>query len=406
MSMIRSLVRASAAFALAGVALSCDHNAEVFMPEPADDIFRSYVAIGNSITAGVQSDGINDSTQQRSYAVLLARQMRTRFAYPSLVMPGCRPPLSSFQTGARVGTGSTSTTCLLRNPALATDILNNVAVPEHLAGDATADVPNNPNNPLTTLFLGGKTQVQRALEARPTFATVWLGNNEVFQAAYTGLTTPVPGVSRGIIPLATFTANYDRLMTQLTDGAPGVKGALVGVLQVAGTPILFPAAALADAQFLGGLSQVAGGPITVLPNCTGSPSLVSLIIALEMRAGRHIRTISCDKSPDPTELLGNIWIVDAQEQGELSAAVTAYNAYLQQKANGSDFAYVDLNPLIGPLRASGAISTVPNLASATPFGTHFSLDGLHPGTLLHVVFANSIISAINAKYATSLPAVP
>jgi hypothetical protein len=97
MSMIRSLVRASATFALSSIALSCDHEADLFVPEPADDMFATYVAIGNSLTAGVQSDGINDSTQQRSYAVLLARQMRTRFAYPSLRMPGCRPPLTSFQ---------------------------------------------------------------------------------------------------------------------------------------------------------------------------------------------------------------------------------------------------------------------------------------------------------------------
>jgi lysophospholipase L1-like esterase len=229
----------------------------------------------------------------------------------------------------------------------------------------------------------------------------------VFQAAYTGLTTPVAGVSRGIIPVATFTQNYDRLMTQLTAGAPGIKGALVSVLQTTQTPILFPAAALSNAQFMGSLTQVAGGPITVLPNCTGSNSLVSLFIALEMRAARHPRTISCDDTPDPSyPLLGNIWIVDPAEQTELNDAVVAYNAYLQTKAAASDFAYVDLNPGIGPLKASGAISTVPNLGSPTPFGTHFTLDGLHPGTALHVLFANAIITAINAKYGTSLTGVP
>ena len=36
-----------------------------------DPMFRRYVSLGNSITAGFQSAGINDSTQQRSYAVLL-----------------------------------------------------------------------------------------------------------------------------------------------------------------------------------------------------------------------------------------------------------------------------------------------------------------------------------------------
>src|SRR3712207_425439 len=118
-SMTRFLVRAAGAFALVGVVASCDHDAQVFMPPPTDPLFQSYVAIGNSLAAGVQSDGINDSTQRRSYAFLLAQSMRTRFAYPSLAGRGCVPPIANWQTGARAGTGSTSTTCDLRNASLA-----------------------------------------------------------------------------------------------------------------------------------------------------------------------------------------------------------------------------------------------------------------------------------------------
>ena len=36
-------------------------------------MFPRYVAMGNSITAGFQSAGINDSIQQQSYAVLFAQ---------------------------------------------------------------------------------------------------------------------------------------------------------------------------------------------------------------------------------------------------------------------------------------------------------------------------------------------
>src|ERR687890_467537 len=66
-------------------------------------LFTSYVALGNSITAGFQSNGINDSTQRQSYARLLARAMGTRFAYPALAMPGCPAPIANTQTGALVG---------------------------------------------------------------------------------------------------------------------------------------------------------------------------------------------------------------------------------------------------------------------------------------------------------------
>jgi lysophospholipase L1-like esterase len=410
MSKIRSLVRASAAFALTGVALSCGHDAEVFMPEPADDMFRTYVAIGNSLTAGVQSDGINDSTQQRSYAVVLARQMRTRFAYPSLAMPGCRPPLTSFQTGARVG-GTSAQPCSFRNPSTATDILNNVAVPAHSVADAIAPVPFDPNNTLTTLILGGKTQIDRALEANPTFVSIWLGGNDILQPAYTGLLTPVTGVSRGLTSATAFATAYDQIATSLAAGAPDARGILIGVPSFPAVGLLFPAAALQNPQFLGGLNQAAGAgtPIAVSPNCAGSTSLISILIVSQMRAGTHPRAISCARTPDPAfPLLGDIWVLDSQEQTDMADRVLAFNTHIQAKATELDFAYLDPNPTIGTLKASGCISTVPDLAStAAPFGTCISLDGIHPSTSTHVSFANLIIGAINAKYPeAALPLVP
>jgi hypothetical protein len=163
---------------------ACESSRDLFGPNPprGGEIFRSYVAIGNSITAGWQSGGINDSTQQQAYPRLLAIQMGTPYQYASLVAPGCPPPVNNFQTQARVGTGSTGTTCLVRSTASVTDFLNNVGVP-----DARVLDPVSPStvasNALTTIILGGKTQVQRALDARPTFVSIWIGANDVLQAA-------------------------------------------------------------------------------------------------------------------------------------------------------------------------------------------------------------------------------
>ena len=43
----------------------CDPDAEIVRPDPpiAGALFRSYVALGNSLTAGFQSGGINAATQ-------------------------------------------------------------------------------------------------------------------------------------------------------------------------------------------------------------------------------------------------------------------------------------------------------------------------------------------------------
>src|SRR5436190_23781053 len=95
----------------AALLVACDANRDAVGPTNLNsDIFRSYVAIGNSITAGWQSGGINDSTQQQAYPRLLATQMGTGYRYPSLVSPGCPPPVNNFQTQSRVAS-ATATTC-------------------------------------------------------------------------------------------------------------------------------------------------------------------------------------------------------------------------------------------------------------------------------------------------------
>src|SRR3954464_12447218 len=123
-----NLVRVAALGSLVAFA-ACESDRDVLGPTTptGGDLFRSYVAIGNSITAGFQSNGINDSTQRQSYAVLLARSMGTRFAYPGLARPGCPPPIANGLTGVVVG-GAAAPPCSARLPASVTDVLNNVAV--------------------------------------------------------------------------------------------------------------------------------------------------------------------------------------------------------------------------------------------------------------------------------------
>src|SRR5439155_18127956 len=58
---------------LAAAACQNDQLNRPFSVTPVDPLFDRYVSMGNSITAGFQSAGINDSTQSQSYAVLLAR---------------------------------------------------------------------------------------------------------------------------------------------------------------------------------------------------------------------------------------------------------------------------------------------------------------------------------------------
>src|SRR5262245_59794834 len=271
MSHLRALVRGVLAAGVVAAVSACSEGGKVVeVKTPSGGaLFQHYVSIGNSIAAGVQSGGINDSTQRQSFSFLLAQQMGTRFAVPFFPRPGCTPPIANWQTGAVVQTGvptgappATGSTCTLRDPASITAVLNNVAVPS--AASTEVDALTSPfHNTLTTLILGGKTQVGRALDADPTFATIEIGPNDVLQAAATGLLTPTPAISRGITPFATFQQNYDKMIADLTAGAPNLKGGvLLANIQTSAAPLLFPAVAFLNAQFLAGFSTAAGGAVT------------------------------------------------------------------------------------------------------------------------------------------------
>jgi hypothetical protein len=428
MSRLKTTMRAAAIVAMGAAAAGCMPDADIVRPQFSGNnaIFESYVSLGNSIAAGVQSSGINDSTQKQSFAYLLADQMDTRFAVPFIPRPGCTPPVANWQTGARVQTGmpagqtATAATCTLRATSSITTTLNNLAVPSAASTEVGAQTSPY-HNLLTNLILGGKTQVQRAIEADPTFITIEIGPNDVLQAAYTGLLTATPGISRGITPFATFQTNYDKMLSDLDAGAPRLQGGvLFANVRTSSAPILFPAAAFGNPAFAAGFSIAATGSpagLTYDADCLSgtSPSLMSFAILPEIRAGRHPTIISCSNSGVGIPAYGgvqrgNIWVLDAAEQATLDAAVTQMNTYIQGKATAMNFAYVDINPtLLAQKAAGGCINAVPNLAAAgtvSPFGTCISFDGLHPTLAGSKLIANLTIAAINAKYQTTLPVVP
>lgn len=416
MQRIQIIERVALGLTIAG-ALACfdDQGSAVLGPRLTGShaIFQNYVAIGNSITAGWQSSGISDATQRQSFAFLLAQQMGTRYAYASLRNPGCPAPVINFQTQARP-TGAPP--CALRDAALATDILNNVAVPNASSFDPI-DADGTPfSNALTSFILGGRSQVQRALDADPTFATIWVGNNDVLGFAVQDARTNAPTGIAGMTTATQFQTNYDAMVAALLAGAPDLEGVLIGVVQVANAPIMFPAAAMSNPVFKAGFDAIAGTATTLDPSClpagAGAASLINTFMAHAIRAGLHPPVVACVPGGATGTLpapLGDQLVLDPSEQATVSQRITAYNTYIQQKASQIGFAYFDPNPTLSTLRAGGTIiRNTPNWAatSADAFGTGMSLDGAHPGPALHRMLANLLIPIINAQYNTTLSLVP
>jgi hypothetical protein len=405
----RYLAGGVAALLAASAITACSSDNNVVGGTPVDPLFKSYVSIGNSITAGFQSAGINDSTQMQSYAVLFAHAVNTGFRIPLLNRPGCPPPIDNFVTQHRVG-GLTDGDCALRTPTRTAGALNNVAVPGATSLSPTGAVPGPDTlveNALTTFILGGETQAQRAAEARPTFVSAWIGNNDVLNASLTGVLPATPGISNGVTALPAFTTNYKNLVKALK-AIPSIRGGvLIGVVNTVNVPLLFPAVVLFDPAAKGAF-DAAAGTTTIIDPITCPPSTTSLInfqLAGAIRAGTHPPTVYCEALPAPFQPLGNAYVLDAAEQIAVTDTVTAYNALIAAEADTLGFAYFDPNPALVALKGQpDGVPIFPNLAAPTAaFGRYFSLDGVHPAAAAHVLLANAIIDAVNAKYGTSVP---
>ena len=391
--------RISLAAGLVLAAVGCSNDDLITPPVPqyqGGAMFQRYVSMGNSVTAGFQSGGINDSTQQQSYAALVAGKMGSPYYYPSLNVPGCPPPFTNIFTGARV-LGGTSTTCALRNPNIP-PFLTNVAVPgaEVIDGISNFPTPGTNSNALTLVMLGARTQTQAMMDARPTFVSVWLGNNDLLGAVEAGDTT-----------LATDTAAFRTEYAQVLDSidATGASAVLIAVgLGHLANNVVLPFFSRGTTWYgLWASGAFAPAPFTVAATCApprGDTVIVSFAYGFGLLAASQAGpdTLSCTAAP----------VVEPPEVAFFVRLQLEYNAIIQALAAAHGWAFTDsVNTTLDSLAGvPNQFAPFPNSAvacSGSPFGFAFSCDGIHPNQGTQLLIARKLIRAINAKYGSAIP---
>ncbi len=380
-----------------------------FSSTPVDPLFDRYVSMGNSITAGFQSGGINDSTQAQSYAVLLARAMHAPFFSPLMNRPGCPPPYTNVFTGARVTpTGyppSTGTSCYLRRTqSVPPPFISNTAVPGAEVNDVYENVAPRANQ-LTQFFLGGLTQVQMARKVQPTFISLWIGNNDVLGAATSSTNA---GDSTLVTPVTLFNARYDSLLDSVSAlGAQG--GVLIGVANVTAIPYFSRGATYwAIKNKVAGVADTFPTLFTVSANCapivTGIPGARGDSILVPFPYGGALlgaASAGAARNLDCGDTVAAI--VVPRELVKLVTTVTAYNAHISAGATALGWAYLDPNVKLAALAADTAqVRPFPYF----PKGNAFSFDAVHPSAATHRVMADTLRKLINATYTTAIPAIP
>jgi lysophospholipase L1-like esterase len=386
--------------------------------EPADlsnnnGLFQRYAAIGTSISSGLQSGGINDSTQRQSFTFLVARQANGGFNYPRLFGRGCPAPLTNNVNQTRVG-GASAAGCDLRYPPLPTS-LNNVAVP----GLNVVDIFDNNASPLSTyerlqtFFLGGQTPWNALRRAQPTVITIEVGSNDVLG----GVTSrPNPGNPDSVTPAPEFIAAYE----EFADSVDALGATVVAFTIPDVTSIPFASTGTVYWCLKTGLCGQPAAPFpptfTVSNNCApnaaipgskGDSILVPWTIGV---AGLLGAANPAGPVPFALDCANDQLVVTPAEYGNLRNTTETINDYIVQTAADRGWLLADANAILAALRASGAVPPFPDIAPALTggsvgFGPYFSLDGFHPSACTHQVVANAVIDLLNTERDTEIPSV-
>ena len=129
-------------------------------------------------------------------------------------------------------------------------------------GYANFPVLGTNSNALTLLMLGGRTQTQAMMDARPTFVSVWLGNEDLLGGAEAGDTTLATDT-------AVFRAEYAHVLDSIQ--ATGASALLIAVgLGHFVNNVVLPFFSRGSTWFgLASAGAFSPAPFTVAANCAG-----------------------------------------------------------------------------------------------------------------------------------------
>lgn len=359
--------------------------------------FSRYVAIGDSLTAAFMSGGLGRTAQLNSYPLLIWRQANgttTGFEQPLVSDPGIPAvlelkSLSPLVIGPKAGSGQPQNLTLQRP-------YNNLAVPGADVHDAVATVTDNGG--LHDLILRGLgTQLQQAIALNPTFATVWIGNNDVLGAALAGRV--IEGVT--ITPVAQFEADYRTIINALA--SRGVELAVANIPDVTGIPYVTTIPFVVVNPATNQPVIVNGNVVPLIgPNGPLTPNdRVLLTARAELAQGKGI-PVALGGSGQP---LSDGVVLSAAEISTINARVAAYNSFIRSEATRVNAAFVDINAVFREVATEGievgGITFTENFLS----GGIFSYDGVHPNAFGYAYVANLFIEEINDQFDGEIPLV-
>ncbi|UBM63494.1 hypothetical protein LA303_05875 [Candidatus Sulfidibacterium hydrothermale] len=424
--------------------------------------FTSYVAVGNSLTAGYADGALYISGQKYSWANDLSKQLTTVGGNGTFRIPYMPTELGVGVSESSTGTpvlrtklvlGQT-TDCLGSNgigPVLADPNASQAVLYFYLVANVAAMGPYNnigvPGIRVTDLFdpdLAEKnpyfgriaynttdTLETYAAKVHPTFFTLWIGNNDVLGYATSGGTeaiTPMEGdVGTG------FQASMEAEVKYLTSITTG--GVIADIPDITSIPyfntIPYDAITLTNQSQADQLNaayanynatmeslglpyrinfQVGANPMVIADADMPLPDSLSFLKIRQMKSDELViletplDSIKCG-GWGTIKPVANQYILTENEIATVKKATDDFNAIMKNLADEYNLAFVDFNSIMKDIDQNGI--TMNGITFTTKYitGNLFSLDGIHLTPQGNAAVANYFVQAINDKYGTKIPEI-
>lgn len=462
--MKKIIISSFAVLSLISCRTDFETNLAEVTPTSGEADFSAYVALGNSLTSGYRDNALYIDAQNESYPNIIATQMKAAgggdFTQP--MMPDSIGGFSNLGVAGKMTlkleNGALTPVATAAKSALTTisGSFNNMGVPRaksfHLVaagyGNA-AGITLGKSNPYFVRFASSATTsvLADAMAKKPTFFSLWIGNNDVLSYATSG---GVGTDQTGNIDPTTYDSNditdpqvLATSIKMVLDGMKSVgatKGVIANIPDLTTIPFFTtvpskPISGLTSAQvtalntayatYNAGLAKIkALGAITeaeyqqrlISFSETGSNGTVIIdsdltnLSAYGIPSYRQttsedyilLTSLSAVRSGGGTQTpLTNAQVLTKNEVAKIATATAAYNAAIKSLADAYGLAFVDANAKMKEL-SSGMIFNGTAYTATFVSGGAFSLDGVHLTGRGYAVIANEFIKAINSTYGSTL----
>jgi lysophospholipase L1-like esterase len=318
-----------------------------------------FVAMGDSITEGVQSADSNLRTQPNNWATLVAQQMGVSFPLPLI---RTSPEAVIFST-----TGRTRISPQVSSP--------NLGVSGATIHDLLYTAAAQPISTETSIVLSpryGQTQMSIAQSLNAPLYGIWIGNNDVDGAilSWTDLD------ASQMTSIADFSTDFAQMISLLS--AMHTRAVIATIPDVTQIGFVFSPSDLK--RFT--------GKDCCLPNGSYTTGPTALLIKLGL--------VGCSILLDPS------FVLDPTEIAAIQQRLQQFNQIMTADATAAGFGVVDVYGLFQQ------IEQTPPMFFGVPVTVKFnggllSLDGVHPSDTGHALSANAFIQVANQMYGMNIP---